>query len=81
MDKKLTLKKVAIIVLVVGAYLATFILGAASGAIHPACYAYIGALLPLVPMMIVVLLLTIPAAILAMRLAERVMKKSATKLQ
>ena len=29
------------------AYLATFILGAASGAIHPACYAYIGALLPL----------------------------------
>ena len=30
------------------AYLATFILGAASGAIHPACYAYIGALLPLV---------------------------------
>ena len=30
------------------AYLATFILGACSGAIHPACYAYIGALLPLV---------------------------------
>ncbi len=30
------------------AYLVTFILGAASGAIHPACYAYIGALLPLV---------------------------------
>ena len=30
------------------AYLATFILGAASGAIHPVCYAYIGALLPLV---------------------------------
>ena len=29
------------------AYLAIFILGAASGAIHPACYAYIGALLPL----------------------------------
>lgn len=29
------------------AYLALFILGAASGAIHPACYAYIGALLPL----------------------------------
>lgn len=194
MDKKLTLKKVAIIVLMVVAYLATFILGAASGAIHPACYAYIGALLPIltafiylytctliprfgaatvlngfilvlfliageadlfcaigmvvltalaeilrkakgydtkkgvrwsfvpfafsfftyishwwtdtegalsaaveempagydqlmlpvienIPMMIVVLLLTIPAAILAMRLAERVMIKSATKLQ
>lgn len=30
------------------AYLATFILGACTGAIHPACYAYIGALLPLV---------------------------------
>ncbi len=29
------------------AYLALFILGALSGAIHPACYAYIGALLPL----------------------------------
>lgn len=30
------------------AYLVTFILGATSGTIHPACYAYIGALLPLV---------------------------------
>ena len=30
------------------AYLALFILGAASGAIHPMCYAYIGAVLPLV---------------------------------
>ncbi len=30
------------------AYLAMFIMGAASGAIHPACYAYIGALLPLI---------------------------------
>ena len=47
MDKKLTLKKVAIILLMAVAYLATFILGAASGAIHPACYAYVGALLPL----------------------------------
>ena len=28
-------------------YLATFIIGAASGAIHPAFYAYIGAALPL----------------------------------
>ena len=28
-------------------YFATFILGATSGIIHPACYAYIGALLPL----------------------------------
>ena len=47
MDKKLTLKKVAIVALMAVAYLATFILGAASGAIHPAFYAYIGALLPL----------------------------------
>ena len=30
------------------AYFATFILGAARGAIHPACYAYVGAVLPLV---------------------------------
>ncbi len=36
------------IILMAIAYLLTFILGAASGAIHPACYAYIGALLPLV---------------------------------
>ena len=34
-------------ILLAVAYLATFILGAASGAIHPAFYAYIGALLPL----------------------------------
>ena len=47
MDKKLTLKKVAIVALMAVAYLATFILGATSGAIHPAFYAYIGALLPL----------------------------------
>ncbi len=47
MDKKLTFKKVAVIVLMAVAYLATFILGAASGAIHPACYAYVGAVLPI----------------------------------
>lgn len=29
------------------AYLVSFILGAASGLIHPACYAYVGAVLPL----------------------------------
>lgn len=129
------------------AYLATFILGAASGAIHPTCYAYVGAVLPLltalaeiirkvkvydtlrsvrwsfvpfafsfftytahwwtdtedslsdaveempagydelmlpvidnIPMLIVVLILTIPIAILAMRLSERVMKKRAALL-
>lgn len=47
MDKKLTFKKVAIIVLMAVAYLATFILGATSGIIHPACYAYVGAVLPI----------------------------------
>lgn len=41
------MKKNLKIILMAVAYLATFILGAASGAIHPACYAYIGALLPL----------------------------------
>lgn len=35
------------VILMAVAYLAIFILGACSGAIHPACYAYIGALLPL----------------------------------
>ena len=47
MDKKLTFKKVAIIVLMAVAYLLTFILGATSGIIHPACYAYVGVVLPL----------------------------------
>ena len=46
MDKKLTFRKVAVVLLMAVAYLATFILGATSGIIHPACYAYIGALLP-----------------------------------
>ena len=36
------------VILMAVAYLVTFILGATSGIIHPACYAYIGALLPLV---------------------------------
>jgi hypothetical protein len=42
------MKSVFKILLMAVAYLATFILGASSGAIHPACYAYIGAVLPLV---------------------------------
>ena len=40
------MKPVFKVILMAVAYLATFILGAASGAIHPACYAYIGVLLP-----------------------------------
>ena len=39
------MKKTFVTILMAVAYLAIFILGAASGAIHPACYAYIGALL------------------------------------
>lgn len=35
------------IILMAIAYLLTFIVGATSGAIHPACYAYIDAILPL----------------------------------
>jgi len=41
------MKKVFKIFLMAIAYLASFILGAASGAIHPVCYAYAGAVLPL----------------------------------
>ena len=36
------------VLLMAAAYLATFILGASSGIIHPACYAYAGAVLPLI---------------------------------
>ena len=42
------MKPVFKVILMAVAYLATFILGASTGAIHPACYAYIGAILPLV---------------------------------
>ena len=40
------MKKAFVVILMAVAYLAIFILGASSGAIHPVCYAYIGALLP-----------------------------------
>lgn len=100
------------------AYLALIILGAWSGAIHPAYYAYIGALLPLLSAFIYLytctlihgfgaatvlngfifvlfliageadltyiigtVVLTIPVAILAMRLAERAMKKQTEGLK
>jgi hypothetical protein len=42
------MKPVFKVILMAIAYLATFILGATSGIIHPACYAYIGAILPLI---------------------------------
>ncbi len=41
------MKQVFKVFLMAVAHLAIFILGATSGIIHPACYAYIGALLPL----------------------------------
>ena len=40
------MKTVSKILLLAIAYLAVFILGSASGLIHPMCYAYIGAILP-----------------------------------
>ena len=40
------MKPVFKVLLMAIAYLLTFILGASSGAIHPACYAYVGAVLP-----------------------------------
>lgn len=40
------MKKLFVVILMAVAYLVIFILGACSGAIHPVCYAYIGALLP-----------------------------------
>lgn len=42
------MKPVFKVILMAVAYLATFILGACTGAIHPVFYAYIGALLPMV---------------------------------
>jgi hypothetical protein len=41
------MKPVFKVILLAIAYLATFFLGASSGAIHPVCYAYVGAILPL----------------------------------
>ena len=49
------MKPVFKIILLALAYLATFILGATSGIIHPACYAYIGAILPLLTALIYLL--------------------------
>ena len=46
------------IILLAVAYLLTFILGATSGAIHPACYAYVGAILPLLTAFIYLLTCT-----------------------
>jgi len=42
------MKPIFKILLMAIAYLAMFVMGASSGLIHPMCYAYIGALLPLI---------------------------------
>ena len=41
------MKPVIKIILLAAAYLLTYILGSCTGLIHPACYAYVGAILPL----------------------------------
>jgi hypothetical protein len=46
------------IILLAVAYLLTFILGATSGIIHPACYAYVGVILPLLTAFIYLLTCT-----------------------
>lgn len=48
LKQKKNMKTVLKVILMAIAYLATFLLGASSGAITPTCYAYVGALLPLV---------------------------------
>ena len=42
------MKPIFKVILLAIAYLATFFLGAFTGIIHPACYAYVGALLPFI---------------------------------
>ena len=42
------MKTIFKVILLAIAYLATFFLGAFTGIIHPACYAYVGALLPFI---------------------------------
>ena len=50
--------------------------------IQPMCYVYMGKVRnDNIPMLIVVMALTIPIAMLAIRLAERAMKKSAEALK
>ena len=46
------MKPIFKVILMAIAYFATFILGATSGIIHPACYAYVGAVLPLITALI-----------------------------
>ena len=101
------MKPVFKVLLMAMAYLAIFILGACSGAIHPACYAYTAhwwtdtegslaaaveemrpgydqLMIPVinnVPVLIVVIVLAIPVAILAIRWAEKVLKKQAATLK
>ena len=41
------MKPIFKIILLAAAYLLTYVLGSCTGLIHPACYAYVGAILPL----------------------------------
>jgi hypothetical protein len=97
------MKPILKLILLAAAYLLTYVLGSCTGLIHPACYAYVGAILPLLTAFIylltcatirgfgaatvlngfvfVILVLTIPVSILAMRLAERSLKKQTEGLK
>ena len=41
------MKPIFKLILLAAAYLLTYVLGSCTGLIHPACYAYVGAILPL----------------------------------
>ena len=97
------MKPIFKLILLAVAYLLSYVLGSCTGLIHPACYAYVGAILPLLTAFIylltcttirgfgaatvlngfvfVILVLTIPVSILAMRLAERSLKKQTEGLK
>ena len=86
------MKNRVIVFLMVIAYLACFILGATSGLIHPACYAYAGAVMPLLFAFIYLYTCSIirgfgAAAVLngfiflLFLLAEKVLKKPAAVLK
>ena len=54
----MNMKPVFKIILLVAAYLLTYVLGSCTGLIHPACYAYVGAVLPLLTAFIYLLTCT-----------------------
>ncbi len=52
------MKPIFKLILLAAAYLLTYVLGSCTGLIHPACYAYVGALLPLLTAFIYLLTCT-----------------------